>query len=140
MENTYKIDLQQWPLVLISADGNPETEQILEELDKLARYLPRDECYAVVSDLRDMDRNNQTLRVASGQWTRKNEFMLQRLFLGTAIVVKNQLFLIALKAYLLFNPMLGEVAVFTQVDEARVWAEKKLAEAAYSNPKKAENP
>jgi hypothetical protein len=125
-----RIDDSEWPILVVTFVGVPSAGDFAAYLAGLDERLARGVPYAVILDARHAGVQPGRQRQQQAEWMKQNKEQLQRYLRGCAFVFSSPLLRIVLQGIFYLQPLPSAWMICGTLEEARRWAEARLAEGA----------
>lgn len=109
--------------------GTPGLAAMQAHLAEMTEILAQNQRYGMLVDLRDSGGLPREALMENAAWNRQNRAAIERLTVGSAIVIKGAVTRAALSAALWMQPIPGPYAIFQDYALAEKWLRGALREA-----------
>lgn len=127
------IDRSRWPLVTTRFEGQTSKDDVVTKLAEWCEILGLRLRYANLIDLRNGIPGDNASREAIALWMRENRAGVEKVCVGTAIVVRSSM-RAALSALMMKQPIPGHYALFSDLESAEAWLRQRFRECNLPPP------
>jgi hypothetical protein len=128
-----EFDRSRWPLVVSRFHGKTPAQEVERHLERFSEVITSRMRYASLIDLREGEATDKSNWVLYAEWFKKHKAAIERLCLGSAIVVSPKM-RASLSAVMWMHPIPGPFAIFADIPSAEAWLRQQLREANMTYP------
>ncbi len=126
-------DLDRWPLVIYTFDGQLQEQDLTFFLDSVDRMHARKEIYASIGHLKQAKVDTALVKRAA-QGLIKSWPLAKQYCCGSAIVISSPVFRFLLSSFFLITPIPYPYIITEDLNEAIEWSTKQLIDAGQKVP------
>lgn len=123
------LDRSRRPAYFARFQGKPTAADVQTYLAELDEVLAQNQRYGMLIDMRDGGPMPRDAVKLFGEWDRKNAAAIERLTVGSALVIKGAVTRAALSAALWMQPIPGPYAIFQDYALAEKWLRGAMRDA-----------
>lgn len=123
------LDRTRRPAYFIRIQGKAGVTEMQAHLAQMSEILAQKQRYGTLVDLRDSAGMPREALKLNAEWNQKHRAEIERLTVGSAIVIKGAVTRAALSAALWMQPIPGPYAIFQDYALAEKWLRGALREA-----------
>jgi len=125
--NYFSANVDKFPTVLITFTGTNATDEEFEEyINCLATMYIQKEVFVILSDSRKGNYMKSKHRIDLGNWTKKNEDMIQKQCKGVAFVMSSVIIKTMLKGIFMVQAPPYKYLIVDDIEKAEEWLAKQL--------------
>lgn len=123
------LDRSHRPAYVVRFDGSVTAADMAAHIEAMSEILAENKRYCVLVDLRKSAGTARDALKLNAEWNRKNRAKIEKLCVGSAIVITGAVTRAALSAALWMQPIPGPYAIFQDHVLAEKWLRQRLREA-----------
>lgn len=122
----FEFDESTWPIPVVTGTGDATSEDVDEYLQIQTELLKKEEPHALIFDVRNVGHMKAADRSLIGQWLKQHAASLRMYRRGFAYVTESMATRGLLTAILWVSPPPYPYKIFSNMEEARAWAEEMM--------------